>query len=131
MPIMSPANAVLLFETKYRHPEESVKQDEAMELMEFLDYLPVRIVDAALHLSENRVSVGEYMAELKAAGRLAEMSSRPWRGFGPDGIYGCWNWTVVAAWCCFVFFSVVCACYWLYKRLMTSVVSVMPYVEDR
>lgn len=112
---MSPANAALLFETKYRHPEESVKQDEAMELMELLDYLPARIVDAALHLSENRVSVGEYMAELKAARRLAEVSSRPWRRFGLDGMYRCWNWGA-AAWGCFVFFSILCAWAISFKR---------------
>lgn len=109
VPRMSPANAVLLFERKYSNPEEPVKQDEAVELMELLEYLPARIVDAALHLSENRVSVGEYIAELKAARRLGEMSSRPWRRFEPDGIYECWNWTVVVAWFCLTLFSVLCA----------------------
>jgi len=109
VPRMSPANAVLLFQTKYRNPEESVKQDEAVELMELLEYLPARIIGAALHLSENRVSVREYIAELKAARRLAEGSSRPWRRFRLDGTYGCWNWAVAAAWGCFVVFSVLCA----------------------
>lgn len=71
VPIMSPTNAALLFEIKYRNPEEPVKQNETMELMELPEYLPARIINAALHLSENRVSVGEYMAELKAARRGA------------------------------------------------------------
>lgn len=93
-----------------------MKQDEAMELMELLEYLLVRIVDAALHLSENRVSVRKYMAELKAARRLAEMSSRPWRRFGPEEMYGCWNWVVAAAWGCFVVFSILCAWAINFKR---------------
>jgi len=108
LPRMSPTNAVLLFETKYRNPEEPVKQDEAIELMELLEYLPARIIDAALYLSEKRLSVREYIAELGAAKRLAERKGRPWRRFGLDGMYGCRNWAVMA-WGCFVIFSVLCA----------------------
>ncbi|KAG0135841.1 P-loop containing nucleoside triphosphate hydrolase protein [Tuber indicum] len=108
MPRMSPTNAMLLFKINYRNPGESeVKQDEAMELMELLEHFPARIVDAALHMSENRVLAREYLAELKAARRLAEKRSRPWRLFGLGGIYGCWNGAVAAG--CFVVFSVLLA----------------------
>ncbi|CUS07582.1 unnamed protein product [Tuber aestivum] len=107
---MSPGSAALLFEINYLNPEGSeMKQDEAMELVEFLEYLPAKIADAALDMSKNRVSVREYLAELKAVRRLLE-SSRPWRCSRPDWIYGCWNGAAPAvAWGCFVIFSILSA----------------------
>ncbi|KAG0636055.1 P-loop containing nucleoside triphosphate hydrolase protein [Tuber brumale] len=97
VPRMSPANAVLLFKIYYFSPESETNQDEAMELMELLEHLPARVIDAALHMNEKRVLVREYLAELKAARRL----------FGLGRIYGRWNGAAAAG--CFAVFLVLLA----------------------